>query len=89
MIDDRYNPEQLDRLINEIEGRLNDFESGESDKEETIKSFAELTMKIAMRVSKEELEKILRHWGDSALRDIIEIRIKELNPEPEPIKVRF
>ena len=41
-----YSSEQLDRLVNEIEGRLNDFETGISDKEETIKSFVDLVFKV-------------------------------------------
>lgn len=42
-----YNSNQLDRLVNEIEGRLNDFDTGITDKDETIKSFAELIIKCA------------------------------------------
>lgn len=30
-----YNSNQLDRLVNEIEGRLNDFDTGITDKDET------------------------------------------------------
>jgi len=44
MIDDNYNSEQLDKLVNEIEGRLNDFDAGITDKDETIKSFADLVI---------------------------------------------
>ena len=42
-----YNSNQLDRLVNEIEGRLNDFDTGITDKDETIKSFAELIINCA------------------------------------------
>ena len=37
---DNYSSYQLDRLVQEIEGRLNDYEGGISEKDETIKSFA-------------------------------------------------
>jgi hypothetical protein len=37
---DNYSSYQLDRLVQEIEGRLNDYEGGVSEKDETIKSFA-------------------------------------------------
>ncbi len=47
MIEDNYNSEQLDKLVNEIEGRLNDFDNGITDKDETIKIFAELVIKCA------------------------------------------
>ena len=36
---DNYSSYQLDRLVQEIEGRLNDYEGGVSEKDETIKSF--------------------------------------------------
>lgn len=45
MIDN--NSKQLNKLINEIEGRLNDFDNGITDKDGTIKSFAELVIKCA------------------------------------------
>ena len=57
-----YSSEQLDRLVNEIEGRLNDFETGISDKEETIKSFAELIIKVAISSTANELGKILKEY---------------------------
>ena len=58
-----YSSEQLDKLIIEIEGRLNDFEGGISDKDETIKSFADLIGKIAVNVAKGEVNRFVRYWG--------------------------
>ena len=55
----KTNDKQLDRLINEIEGRLNDFETGESEKEETIKSFAGLIGDIAISVADGEKKKVI------------------------------
>ena len=57
-----YSSEQLDRLVNEIEGRLNDFETGISDKEETIKSFVDLVFKVAISSASNELDKILKEY---------------------------
>lgn len=42
-----YSSAQLDRLVNEIEGRLNDFENGITEKDETIKSFVNLVYDCA------------------------------------------
>ena len=51
-----YSSSQLDRLVNEIEGRLNDFENGEVDKDETIKSCASLVLKyVANAITNYEL----------------------------------
>jgi len=55
-----YSSEQLDRLVNEIEGRLNDFETGISDKEETIKSFASFIYNCAKKSTINELDRILK-----------------------------
>lgn len=43
-----YSSEQLDRLVQEIECMLNDFEGGISEKDETIKSLADLTFGCAI-----------------------------------------
>ena len=67
---------QLDKLLNEIEGRLNDFKNGESDKEETIKSFAEFIGKISINVAKGELRKIISHFGDQKTVKISILREK-------------
>ena len=45
--EDNYSSEQLDRLVNEIEGRLNDFEGGVTEKDGTIKSFASFIYECA------------------------------------------
>ena len=67
---------QLDKLLNEIEGRLNDFENGESDKEETIKSFAELIGKISVNVAKGELRKIIQNFNSEKVVKVDIIRAK-------------
>ena len=57
-----YSSEQLDRLVNEIEGRLKDFETGIFDEEETIISFAKLIIKVALVSTSNELDKILKEF---------------------------
>lgn len=55
-MEDNYNSSQLDRLVNEIEGRLNDFDSGITNKDETIKSFAELILVCVANQSKAKIQ---------------------------------
>ena len=66
-----YSSEQLDRLVNEIEGRLNDFETGISDKDETIKSFVDLVFKVAISSTANELDKNYKSELKSMLNDLI------------------
>ncbi len=58
MIDN--NSKQLNKLINEIEGRLNDFEAGITEKDETIKSFADLIMGCVETANKVNFTRLLK-----------------------------
>ena len=70
--ENNYSSYQLDRLVQEIEGRLNDFESGISEKDETIKSFAFFVGECAKNAVNNTLKEVISlidekisEYGDS------------------------
>lgn len=65
MENNNYNSVQIDRLTTEIEKRINDFETGISDKDETIISFLSFILWISHNVAIGELERIERYWKDN------------------------
>ena len=79
--EDNYSSKQLDRLVNEIEGRLNDFEGGISEKDETIKSFASFIYECAANAVNNALAEHDREI--IALIDEIRLKTDDYHDEDE------
>jgi len=61
---------KIERLTKEIEGRLNDFDSGISTKEETIDSFIDFILEISRNVAIGELNRFMIYWGNDVESEV-------------------
>lgn len=61
---------KIERLTKEIEGRLNDFDSGIFTKEETIDSFIDFILEISRNVAIGELNRFMIYWGNDVESEV-------------------